>query len=69
MDIFQKAIRIALVSFSHCPRNANKASHNLAKLTYESKVAMYFGKKKVAMYWDDDPTILLPDFVNDVTVL
>ena len=61
VDIFQKAFRIGLVCFSHCPRNANKAAHNLAKLTYESKVAMY---------WDDDPpTILLPDFINDVTVM
>lgn len=61
VDIFQKAFRIGLVSFEHCPRDANKAAHNLAKLTYDSKLAMY---------WDDDPpSAIIPDIVNDVTII
>jgi ribonuclease HI len=35
-DCFQLAHRIGNISFKHCPRNANKAAHNLARFSYDS---------------------------------
>ena len=40
-DIFQKVFRIGLVSFVHCPTEANKVAHNLARLSFNSNSSLY----------------------------
>ena len=42
-DIFQESFRIGLVSFVHCPREANRAAHNLARNTYIFQKLICFG--------------------------
>ena len=36
-DCFSKAGMMEEISFAHCPREANKVAHELAKFAYESK--------------------------------
>lgn len=45
-DCFQSAKGIGSVSFCHCPRDANRAAHNQARMFYYSKVVIN---------WDADP--------------
>jgi ribonuclease HI len=60
-NCFQRATRLSTVSFQHCPRDANRAAHNLARHAYDSKVVVF---------WDGDPpSFLLPDIIFDVTVI
>lgn len=60
-DCFQMASSIGAVSFTHCPRDANRAAHNLARRTYDLNVEVD---------WDGDPpNFILPDILFDVTVI
>jgi hypothetical protein len=60
-DCFQVAQRIGMVSFLHCPREANKVAHNLARFSYNSDSIFL---------WDGDPPpLVLSDVIDDVTVL
>ena len=58
---FVKASLINGFSFKHCPRDANRVAHNLAKKAYASKDSLT---------WDGDPLgFILADVISDVTVL
>jgi ribonuclease HI len=60
-DCFQIAQRIGLVSFLHYPREANKAAHNLARLSYNSNSSFL---------WDGDhPQSVLSDILDHVSLL
>ena len=60
-DIFQNSFRIGLVSFTHCPREANRVAHNLAKSTYISKSVVFWGR--------DPPSCIMKNITDDVTIL
>jgi ribonuclease HI len=60
-DCVDLASSIGVVSFKHCPRDANGVAHVLAKVAFDSGSSGY---------WEGEP----PDFivshlVNDVTIL
>jgi hypothetical protein len=58
---FEIAQRIDLVSFQHCPREANKVAHNLGRLSFNSN--NFF-------LWDGDPSpSVLHDVIDDVSML
>ena len=60
-ECFLKASWINRISFQHCPRDANRVAHNLAKKAYTSKDSFT---------WDGDPPgFILADVISDVTVL
>ena len=60
-DCFARAKMIDGVSFSHCPREANRVAHHLAKHSYDTQSAFD---------WDGDPpNFILPYVINDVTLL
>lgn len=60
-DCFQISQRIGNISFKHCPREANKTAHNLARLSFDcSSVFMWDG---------DPPSSVLSDVINDVSLL
>ena len=46
-DCFQKAYRIGVVSFAHCPREANRLAHNLARHSFNLNSTFI---------WDGDPS-------------
>ena len=60
-DCFQIAHRIGRVTFKFCPREANKAAHNLARLSFDSD--------SVFKCESDPPLSVLVDVLNDVTPL
>jgi hypothetical protein len=52
---------IGNVSFVHCPREANKTAHELARVCFTYRNSFN---------WDDEPpSFLLGPLINDVTVL
>jgi hypothetical protein len=60
-DCFQKVRRIEHVQVQHCSREANGASHRLARISFE---------KNENFFWDGDPpSFLLDTLLNDVTIL
>ena len=60
-DIFQKAFSIGLVSFAYCNRQANKVAHNLARIIF---------MLKTAMFWDvGPPSCVINDIIDDVSIL
>lgn len=59
-ECFQFAFRIDSVSFAHCPREANKVSHCLARNSYDSDSVVFRD--------GDPPSFLLAELVHDVTV-
>jgi hypothetical protein len=59
-DCFQIAQRIGGISFQHCPREANKVAHNLARTSFDTNQVFV---------WDGDPpTHVLRDVIDDVTM-
>ena len=59
-DAFQLAHEISSIQFRHCPREANKLAHALARHAYDSTEMIL---------WDDlPPNFLLPHVLNDVTL-
>jgi hypothetical protein len=59
-DCFQIAQRIGLISFQHCPREANKVAHNYARL--------YFESDRMLLWDGDPPSSVLRDVMNEVSV-
>ena len=60
MDCFVIASRIGHLKVQHCPSEANKVAHKIARKVFDSKVNVY---------WDDDPPrFILPDVMNDVSM-
>lgn len=60
-NCFQMTRRIGSVSFCHCPRDANRAAHNLARCTHDSNVVYN---------WDDDPpSFIISDIILIVIVI
>ena len=60
-DILQKSFSIGLVSFAYCNREANKVAHNLARVTFMSKTAIF---------WDGDPPSgVINDIIDDDAIL
>jgi hypothetical protein len=41
VDCFNKASSIPGISFQHCPRDANKVAHNLAKYAYDMNNSVF----------------------------
>lgn len=60
-ECFQIAYQIGTVSFVHCFREANRLAHNLARYSFSLNSSFV---------WDGDPPrFLIPDIVEDVTVI
>ena len=60
-DCFVRAKMINEVTFKHCPREANRVGHHLAKHSYDTQSSFE---------WDGDPpNFILPYVINDVTLL
>ena len=60
MDCFQTVRRIGQVKVQHCPREANKVAHKIARFVFNSKVPLV---------WDGDPpSFIATDVLNDVSV-
>jgi ribonuclease HI len=49
------------VSFKHCPREANEAAHEVARVCFDSKIS--------CNWIDNPPSFLVEKLINDVTVL
>jgi hypothetical protein len=59
-DCINMGLSIGEVSYVHCPREANKVAHELARKCYIDKISCN---------WDDDPpSFILPTLVDDVTI-
>lgn len=59
-DCFHIAHEIPLVSFQHCPREANNLAHQLARHGYDSQLFIS---------WEDEPPdFLVPHVLKDVTI-
>jgi ribonuclease HI len=60
-DCVDIATLIGQVRFTHCPREANKAAHVIARESFNSRLSCT---------WDDDPPRFLVRYlINDVTIL
>jgi ribonuclease HI len=60
-DCVDLATMIDGIRFNHCPREANKAAHELARECFNSKISCN---------WDDEPpSFLLSRIIDDVTEL
>jgi ribonuclease HI len=60
-DCVDLTTAIGDVKFQHCPREANKVAHELAKVSFSNTSSCN---------WDDDPpSFLLPFLLDDVTIL
>jgi ribonuclease HI len=60
-DCVDLTTAIGDVKFQHCPREANKVAHELARVSFSSSSSCN---------WDDDPpSFLLPYLLDDVTIL
>lgn len=60
-DCVDMATLIGKVSFVHCPRNANRVAHEIARFGFSSK--------STCNWVDEPPSFLLPSLLNDVTVI
>jgi ribonuclease HI len=61
VDCMDQVASIGNVSFVHCPREANKTAHELARVCFTDKNSCN---------WDDEPpSFLLGPLINNVTVL
>ena len=59
-DCFHLSHGIPNISFAHCPREANKVAHFLARRCYDSKIC--------EEWLDEMPSFLLPHVIFDVTL-
>jgi hypothetical protein len=60
VDCFQIAQQIGDISYQHCPREANRVAHNLARLSFDNNQVFD---------WEGDPPLhVLCDVINDVTM-
>ena len=59
-DCVDIMLQIGTASYKHCPREANKVSHDLASYSYSNKFT--------CNWIDDIPSFLLSSLVNDVTI-
>ena len=60
-DIFARARMVSEISFAHCPREANRVAHHLAKYAFDSNTDVF---------WDGDPpSFIMPFVIADVTLL
>lgn len=59
-ECFVIAQRTGNITFQHCPRDANKVAHSLARHAYDSIATVF---------WDGDPPMfIMPLVINDVTI-
>jgi ribonuclease HI len=60
-DCFQICQRVGMIKVQHCPREANKVAHNLAKSCFESD--------RVIQWDGDPPSHVSVDALNNVAFL
>jgi ribonuclease HI len=60
-DCVDLSSSIGVVSFKHCPREANRVAHELARVAFESSSS--------GLWEGEPPNFIVSHLVNDVTVL